>query len=76
MIIFYFQELKNKLANLEKIRSRMVLNDPDYESLVKGTPTRPELNVLMKYATQAYLHHTNVYPFEFLKLLKKVLITN
>ncbi|XP_015109863.1 uncharacterized protein LOC107036427 isoform X2 [Diachasma alloeum] len=55
------QELKNKLVQLEKVRSKAFVDDPKMKEIVEGTPHRPRLNLLLEWAIDAQDYYQQRY---------------
>ncbi|KYQ60119.1 hypothetical protein ALC60_00525 [Trachymyrmex zeteki] len=55
------QDLKNYLINLENARSKISLRDEIMQELIKGTPYRPVLELLLQWAMEGYQFFHNMY---------------
>ncbi|XP_024867832.1 uncharacterized protein LOC112452051 [Temnothorax curvispinosus] len=55
------QDLKNHLVNLENARSKVSLKDETMQELIKGTPYRPTLQLLLQWAVEGYQFFHNMY---------------
>lgn len=55
------QDLKNYLDNLENVRSKISLKDETMRELIKGTPYRPKLNLLLQWAVEGFQFYHNMY---------------
>ncbi|XP_015186883.1 PREDICTED: uncharacterized protein LOC107071935 isoform X2 [Polistes dominula] len=56
-----FQDLKNRLNNLEKFRSNVSLSDEDMKDIVNGTPNRPKLNLLLEWAIDGFQYYHELF---------------
>jgi len=56
-----FQDLKNYLVNLENARSKVSLEDETMQELIKGTPYRPTLKLLLEWAVEGFQFFHNMY---------------
>lgn len=55
------QDLKNYLVNLENARSKVSLKDETMQELIKGTPYRPTLELLLQWAVEGFQFFHNMY---------------
>ncbi|XP_011504962.1 PREDICTED: uncharacterized protein LOC105367841 [Ceratosolen solmsi marchali] len=55
------QDLKNRLINLERTRSKLSLDHENMSELVNGTTRRPKLNLLLEWAIDACDYYQNIY---------------
>ncbi|XP_018395565.1 PREDICTED: uncharacterized protein LOC108774052 isoform X2 [Cyphomyrmex costatus] len=55
------QDLKNYLVNLENARSKISLKDEIMQELIKGTPYRPTLELLLQWAVEGYQFFHDMY---------------
>ncbi|KAG7187841.1 hypothetical protein KM043_016877 [Ampulex compressa] len=55
------QDLKNRLSNLESIRSKVSLNDEAMKELINGTPYRPRLNLLLEWSISGFNYYHDLY---------------
>ncbi|XP_011883220.1 PREDICTED: uncharacterized protein LOC105570545 [Vollenhovia emeryi] len=55
------QDLKNYLDNLENARSKVSLKDETMKELIKGTPYRPTLELLLQWAVEGFQFFHNMY---------------
>ncbi|XP_011175702.1 uncharacterized protein LOC105207758 [Solenopsis invicta] len=55
------QDLKNYLINLENARSKVSLKDETMQELIKGTPYRPTLELLLEWAVEGFQFFHNMY---------------
>ncbi|KAL2725655.1 uncharacterized protein V1478_008328 [Vespula squamosa] len=55
------QDLKNRLTNLNKSRSNVLLRDEDMKDIVNGTPYRPKLNLLLEWAIESFQYYHELY---------------
>lgn len=62
--LFFFQDLKNRLRNLNKSRSNVLLRDEDMKDIVNGTPYRPKLNLLLEWAIESFRYYHELYPLK------------
>lgn len=58
--------MKNYLVNLENARSKVSLKDETMQELIKGTPYRPTLELLLEWAVEGfqYFHKMYSHPFK------------
>ncbi|XP_063984002.1 uncharacterized protein LOC135166015 isoform X2 [Diachasmimorpha longicaudata] len=55
------QELKNKLIQLENVRSKASVDDPKMKEITEGTSHRPRLNLLLEWAIDAQNYYQKRY---------------